>query len=183
MQVNNLKITNDYQKANYFNKFFSKIGSNLSKNLNKPCNNVASVPEASFVASSIFFNPTEITEVFNAINKLKNKNGGVDCIHTTTLKNIAHYVSPAISHIINLCFKTGICPKLFKTAEIVPVYKNGEKCNSSNYRPIAQVSNITKIFETVLHRRLVDFIEKNSIINKRQFGFSKNRGSNEALAD
>ena len=84
-------------------------------------------------------------------------------------------------NIINICFETGSCPAIFKTAEIVPIFKSGNKTTCDNYRPIALISNIAKIFETVLYNRLVEFTNKYNIINDRQFGFSKNLGCKDAI--
>ena len=74
----------------------------------------------------------------------------------TTLKNIAQYISPALTHVINICFETGICPQLFKTAEIIPLHKKSEKSNCNNYRPLALISNLAKIFDSLLNSRLTN---------------------------
>ena len=66
----------------------------------------------------------------------------MDGIHAYTLKKIAHYITPALVHIINICFETGSCPAIFKTAEMVPIYKSGNKTTCDNYWPIALISNI-----------------------------------------
>ena len=88
LHVNNTKITNDYRKANYFNNFFSKVGSNVANNLIKPIINKTLIFKAPTVSHSLFLNPTDMTEVFNKLNKFKNKNGRVYDIHAKTLKNI-----------------------------------------------------------------------------------------------
>lgn len=68
-----------------------------------------------------------------------------------------------------------------KEAEIVPIYKSGEKHNVSNYRPISLVSNIAKIFERLLYIRIIDFIDSHNIISKHQFGFMKKIGTKNVL--
>ena len=50
-----------------------------------------------------------------------------------------------------------------------------------NYRPISLISNIAKIFEKIIHKRLINFTNKSKILSKRQFGFIKNLGNNDAL--
>ena len=179
--TNDVKITDERQITNQFNKFFVEIGNNLSSNLDKPVNSIDHPPPKRNEAS-LFLYPTHTTEVFSAINKLKNKIGGIDSIHAFTLKKIAHYITPVLVHIINLCFETGVCPEIFKTAEVVPVFKSGNKTNCSNYRPIALISNLAKVFETILYERLTDFTNQHNIINRRQFGISKNLGCKDAIA-
>ena len=52
----------------------------------------------------------------------------------------------------------------------------------NNYRPIAQISNLAKVFEKVLFLRLYSFVTKFKIINKNQFGFLKNKSTEDAIA-
>ena len=50
-------------------------------------------------------------------------------------------------HVLNLCIDISILPESLKNAEVITIYKNGEKHKMSNYRPISLISNIAKIFE------------------------------------
>ena len=76
---------------------------------------------------------------------------------------------------LNLYIDKSIWPDYLKNAEVIRIYKNGEKHNMSNYRPISLISNIAKIFEKIINNRLYDSITKNNIISSQQFGFMKNR--------
>ena len=51
----------------------------------------------------------------------------------------------------------------------------------NNYRPIALISNYAKIFETIILIRLQKFLTDNNILNENQFGFTKNKGTDDAL--
>ena len=51
----------------------------------------------------------------------------------------------------------------------------------SNYRPSSLLSNIDKIFEKLMHRRLVEFLEGKQIFYYRQFGFRKDFSTNYAI--
>ena len=58
---------------------------------------------------------------------------------------------------------------LLKTAKVIPVYKNkGDDQITSNYRPIALLSNI---FEKLVHKRLVSFLDHEKVLYDQQFGF------------
>ena len=54
--------------------------------------------------------------------------------------------------------------------------------NPSNYRPISLLENIGKILERIVNERLQRHLEENQLLNERQFGFRKRRGSQEAIA-
>ena len=108
------------------------------------------------------------------INSLKLKNGGVDKINAKTLRIIYKYIAEPLAHIINLCITQAIWPDALKKAEIVPIFKSGDKHNTVNYRPISLISNIAKVIEKILYNRIYDFVIKNNIISKQQFGILKN---------
>ena len=71
-------------------------------------------------------------------------------------------------------FLLGTVPKSYKLQQIIPLHKKGPKSNSKNFRPISLTSHVVKIFERVLRKKLVTFLELNNIINKNQHGFRKN---------
>ena len=61
-----------------------------------------------------------------------------------------------------------------KTAKVISIYKNkGSEQDATNYRPIALLSNIDKVFEKLVHTRFTKFLDDNKIIYERQFGFRK----------
>ena len=71
-------------------------------------------------------------------------------------------------------YNTGEIPHFYKTQQIIPLYKKGSRTSAVNYRPISLTSHIIKIFERVLREKLVNFLERNNIINSNQHGFRKN---------
>ena len=69
--------------------------------------------------------------------------------------------------------KTGTFPELLKTSKVVPLYKKGDNSNLSNYRPIALLPSISKIFEKAILTQLTEYLENNSTIHPHQYGFRK----------
>ena len=51
------------------------------------------------------------------------------------------------------------------------MYESGPLDNVGNYRPISLLTSLLKIFERLLHKRLVPFFEKNNTLVLTQFGF------------
>ena len=66
---------------------------------------------------------------------------------------------------------TGIFPSVLKIAKVVPVFKKDSKLDYSNYRPISLLSNIEKILEKLMYKRLYTFLDNKNIIYDLQFGF------------
>ena len=55
---------------------------------------------------------------------------------------------------------TGIFPSLLKTAKVVPVFKKDSKLDYNNYRPISLLSNIEKILEKLVYKRLYSYLSQ-----------------------
>ena len=69
---------------------------------------------------------------------------------------------------------TGVFLSVFKTAKVVLVFKKDSKLDYSNYYPISLLSNIEKILEKLIYKRLCTFFNNNNIIYNLQFGFRQN---------
>ena len=68
-----------------------------------------------------------------------------------------------------------------KTAKVVPVFKKYSKLDYSNYHPVSLLSNIEKIHEKLMHKRLYTFLNNNDIIYKLQFRFRQNYYTSHTL--
>ena len=71
--------------------------------------------------------------------------------------------------------------EILKVGRVIPIFKSGDSKNITNYRPISTLLTINKIFEKLLHNRLVCFFEPHDIINEYQFGFRKNKSTSLAI--
>ena len=68
-----------------------------------------------------------------------------------------------------------------KTAKVVPVFKKDSELDYSNYCPISLLSNIEKILEKLMYKRLYTFLNKNNVIYNLQFGFRQQYSTSHAL--
>lgn len=174
----NSKIDNETDKANYFNTFFRDVTKKITSGI-KSNRNQMNIKNN---ANSIFLNPVSTSEIIKLIQKLKNKSGGIDGTHASIIKCIANSIATPLTHIINISLVNGIFPDHFKKAEIVPVHKTESKNIVSNFRPISLISNFAKIHEMVIHTRMLMFINKYNLISEYQYGFTKGKGTKDALA-
>jgi hypothetical protein len=58
-----------------------------------------------------------------------------------------------------------------KYSEIIPLFKNGDKTNMMNYRPISLLTSFSKVIEKVIFVRLLRHIKNNNILSNHQYGF------------
>ena len=119
-----------------------------------------------------------LPEVKKQLKTLRRKKAvGTDEIPTCILKDCAHELAPAVAHLINLTLKTGLIPSELKAAEVIPIYKDSEKSQFTNYRPISVLSVISKILERCVYNKLIEDLEANSLLSSQQFGFRKKRST------
>ena len=120
---------------------------------------------------TIFLQPTDKEEIANIISSLNSsKTSGPNSIPYRILFLLKNDISKQLADLFNLSFLTVVFPSVLKTAKVVPVFKKDSKLDYSNYRPISLLSNIEKILDKVMYKRLYTFLNNNNIYNL-QFGF------------
>jgi hypothetical protein len=123
----------------------------------------------------VAFDPVSVKEVFKTIMSLKNSASvGWDEINVIVLKRSASIISKVLCMIINQSFINGVFPQKLKQSVVIPIHKKGSEKNIDNYRPISLLSNISKIFEKLIHQRLASYLEANCLLSRSQYGFRKN---------
>ena len=70
---------------------------------------------------------------------------------------------------------TGEIPDSLKISYITPIHKGESKKEAKNYRPVALTSHLIKLFEKVIRRTLVGFLEEHDLMNPNQHGFRSGR--------
>ena len=68
-----------------------------------------------------------------------------------------------------------------QTAKVVHAFKKDLKLDYNNYRPISLLSNIEKILEKLMYKRLYTFLNKYDAIYNLRFRFRKLHSTSHAL--
>ena len=133
---------------------------------------------------SIFLSPTDPDEILKIIRSFKAKNSsGDDGISMNLLKQISESICVPIASLVNLSLERGIVPNAMKLAKVIPIYKGKCKESFTNYRPISLLSNISKILEKVVHKRLLSFLTRCGILYNSQYGFRPNCSTIDAITE
>ena len=155
--------------AKEFNRFFVNIGKEIAASIQPNISNSAecSVGGMKKITNSIFLLPSCQQEVFNIIKELKNRKArkALD-IEIKFIKLANPIISFFLSELFNLCLSTGTYPDLMKVAEVIPIFKKGQKDKMTNYRPITLLSQFNEIFEKLLHSRLYSLVKDNLGLEK-----------------
>src|SRR5882724_5900856 len=128
--------------------------------------------------------PTNDVELIDIINELANKNSvGFDNISTLTIKRTKTNIVKPLTHIANLILSTGVYPNNLKISKVIILHKSGPNNLCKNYRPIALLTILNKIFENLIYRRLLLFVENNKLLSNTQYGFRKRSSTDFAIID
>ncbi|GAB0097587.1 hypothetical protein DMENIID0001_132420 [Sergentomyia squamirostris] len=115
---------------------------------------------------------------------LKNTSScGLDGLSTSHFKACSDYIAAPIAELVNDSFREGCFPRCLKLSKITPVYKSGDKTKLTNYRPISVLPTLAKIFEAAAVIQITNYIERNSILSPRQYGFRARSSTSSALFD
>ena len=174
-------VTDNKVIANKFNNFFhsiaTKIESKIIQTKTTLQDTLKNPNEKSF-----FIHPTTKEEIEDNIKLLNDdKTTGPNSIPTQTLKQLKKTLSEPLNNLINLSFTTSIFPNIAKIATIAPLYKNDTKLECNNYQPISLLSNIGKLIEELLHKRLYFFLNQSKCLFDAQFGFRPHHSTNHTL--
>ena len=107
------------------------------------------------VLTKFEFQEITTAQITKIVQRLVNgKATGIHNIQNKVLKDSMHLVAPVLMDIINLSISTTIFPDDLKVLKVVPVYKSGERENLNNYRSIAVLPTIARVFEKLLYGQL-----------------------------
>ena len=179
-------LQNKLDIANCMNKHFSTVGERMAAEFNSQKHNIKD--PLSYITKTVennFYLPrTNTAEIMELILKLLvNKSCGYDLISNRVLKATIETICPHIVYLFNLCIDQGIFPDPLKMAQVIPIFKGGDKEDPSSYRPISLLPAIGKLFEKLISKKLLDFFNKYDLLCKEQFGFRSGFSTEYAIHD
>jgi hypothetical protein len=99
------------------------------------------------------------------------KECGYDGISNMILKICANCITSPLCKIINRSFSQGVFPSLWKFANVLPLFKKGDRQHKINYRPVSLLTSLSKICEKIVFFRLYNFLLDIKFLNPFQSGF------------
>ena len=183
LNLNDKNLTTPKDIAEGFNDYFSNIGPELvteieSSNINFEMYAINAKSE--FTA----FKPVIVSHVYRLLLGLSsNKATGIDKISCKIIKLAAPVISDSLTLILNQCMTLSCFPDEWKTAKVVPLYKNGQRNIPGNYRPISVLPAISKIMERIQYNQLYSYLTKFELLSDSQYGFRKFHSTASALLD
>lgn len=138
-----------------FNTYFTNIGPSLAEMLPDHTLPTYSVTP---IVNSFVMHDIDMEEILITVNNLSTaKAAGPDGITVRLVKENIDILGPVLLRLFNHSLHTGNYPSTLKTAKVTPIFKEGDKSDPSNYRPISVLSVINTIFEKILAKRIHPF--------------------------
>jgi hypothetical protein len=171
--------------ANFFEEKITKIRNDLltqndqtsfMDSLTKP------TPQNCSPSLKIFDQVTK-AEVQKIIMKAATKSCSLDPLPTWLTKQCLEELLPSITKIINLSLSTGTVPAQFKEAILTPLLKKPtlDKDQFKNYRPVSNLSFISKVLERVVAQKLENYMLANGLGEQLQSAYKKFHSTETAL--
>lgn len=153
-------------KSNMFADFFSTTYSKQQYDTS------TEYPFSLMEHQAISFSSIDTSQVVLSLKTIKSSlRSGPDGIPACVLKNCAHALATPLAIMFNVSLKYGYFPQFWRKSYIIPIFKSGNKSDITNYRGIAKLSAIPKLFEKCLTDSL--FHSVSSMISPYQHGFRK----------
>ena len=82
----------------------------------------------------------------------------------------------------NRCIELGQYPESLKIAKVIPFFKNRNKDDPSNFRPISLLPIIGKVFERIIFDRIQNYLNVFETLSDSQFGLRHAKSTVDAIA-
>ena len=116
------------------------------------------------------FSPTTPTELSSLIRSMARNSCSLDPIPGSLMTDCFSVLLPVFVNMINLSFKDGLEPALYKEAVLDPVIKKDSLDHEvyQNYRPISNLRFVSKATEKIVALRITDHLEDNNLLETFQ---------------
>ena len=185
-----IATTTDNSKiANSYCRFFTKIGSSLQSSamsitgkIWKHRDHITLRHKVNLDNHTFKFRKVSVGEIIKSVKKLHpSKAYGPDQIPPSFVKDGINEICKPLEYLINMSLTTSTFPSVEKSARVKPIYKSDKRSMMNNYRPISILPVFSKVIESLVHQQLYEYLEKNRLLSKFQFGFRKNRNTQQAV--
>jgi len=145
------EIENDFDVANLFAEFFK---GKVEKLENESLCEQYILPDINPQPgqSITYFNEKDVEASIDLLKSSKAM--GFDEIPGNTLKHLKTFITKPLCWLFNVIMDNGIVPKAWKISKITPIHKKGDKSSVLNYRPVSNISSLSKIFERCIINKL-----------------------------
>ena len=100
---------------------------------------------------------------------------GPDGFHPRLLAATAGSLAGRWAQLFTESMESGCLPEDWKTSNVTPIYKKGNKQMPGNYRPISLTAIPCKTMESIIRDELMDHLSRSGQLHEAQHGFRPKR--------
>lgn len=174
IMMNDVPISDSVQSCNAVNEHFCSAGERLATEIisihGYDVNDIANLyPEQT--GNNWCFNEVQPEEVIDAIDSLPiKKSTGIDKVPIGLLKATSLIIAPIIALCINLAIQTTVFPAELLKGRLKLIHKCGN-FDIENFRGLTLLPSLSKIFEFLFAKQIIDYLNGFNFFNGNQFGF------------
>ena len=129
------------------------------------------------------FHPVSEDYVKKLCLRCSPKSCELDAIPTHLLFQCIDVILPHLTHVINTSLSSGHVPEIFKSAVVRPLIKKPslDKNVLKNYRPVSNLSFLSKLLEKIILNQVLEHLEKNHLLNPHQSAYRQGHSCETAL--
>jgi len=122
-------------------------------------------------------------DVANLVMKSPSKHSLTDPIPTWLLKQCVSLLTPFLTLLINAWITNCFVPEGMKTAIVTPILKksNLDSSDISSFRPISNLSFVSKLLERAVSQQLTVYLESESLLPLFQSAYRANHSTETAI--
>ena len=131
------------------------------------------------------FDKISSDEARTLVLRAAEKNCALDPVPTWIIKKFIYDLAPFIAILMNTSTRSGLFPSTQKCAMVTPILKKPslDPYDLSNYRPVSNLSFISKIMERSIQSQMDKYLEDHNLLPTKQSAYRKFHSTETALRD
>ncbi len=170
--------------ANDFITFFNEKVSKIQSSLITPDPSQVNLPPEPVAHSTLSeFAVLTSKQVYDLIMNAPIKSSALDPIPADLFRSCLPALLPVLTAIVNHSLQTGTFPDNLKQAQLSPIIKkfNLDPESLNNYRPISNLSFISKLVERAVAKQLTAYMADNNLFEPYQSAYRSDHSTETAL--
>ena len=160
------EIYSNSEIPNVMNDYLRTIGTGLAINIEKTADPLLpSICQIHSSTPNFRFKSIIVQDIREAIAKsINSRSFGIERISSYFLQLALLFLENSMAILFNTTFETSIFPDIWKIPGVAPMYKEGDKSEQSNCRPLSLLPVISRLLEKLGYNQLYQHLNSNNIL-------------------